>query len=272
MKLLRSRAVAWLLVASCSVHSLSAQAAPRPYTDTIPGTLVTFEMVPVPAGEVMMPSPAGPKRVAVPAFWVSRTEVTWDAFDIFAFRLDVPRAERSKVDASTRPSTPYGAPDHGFGHAGYPALSMTYHTAMRYAEWLTQKTGKKYALVTDRQWLRVARLAFPNTPATGMTPAELERVAWTAENAESKTHPVATRGADALGLFDLLGNAGEWVTAEDGTPVLRGGTWRQPSKVVRLWPRDVQEPSWNQTDPQIPKSRWWLSDGTFVGFRIVRIP
>jgi hypothetical protein len=27
---------------------------------------------------------------------------------------------------------------------------------------------------------------------------------------------------------------------------------------------------WNQRDPQIPRSRWWLTDGMFVGFRIVR--
>jgi len=33
-----------------------------------------------------------------------------------------------------------------------------------------------------------------------------------------------------------------------------------------------QDASWNERDPQIPKSRWWLSDGPFVGFRIVREP
>jgi hypothetical protein len=27
---------------------------------------------------------------------------------------------------------------------------------------------------------------------------------------------------------------------------------------------------WNQRDPQIPKSRWWLTDASFVGFRVVR--
>jgi hypothetical protein len=27
---------------------------------------------------------------------------------------------------------------------------------------------------------------------------------------------------------------------------------------------------WNKRDPQIPKSKWWLTDGMFVGFRIVR--
>jgi hypothetical protein len=34
--------------------------------------------------------------------------------------------------------------------------------------------------------------------------------------------------------------------------------------------RRHSEPTWNQRDPQVPKSRWWLTDGMFVGFRIVR--
>ena len=36
--------------------------------------------------------------------------------------------------------------------------------------------------------------------------------------------------------------------------------------------RAVQDDSWNLRDPQFPKSRWWLSDGPFVGFRLVREP
>jgi hypothetical protein len=33
--------------------------------------------------------------------------------------------------------------------------------------------------------------------------------------------------------------------------------------------RGFSETSWNKRDPQLPKSRWWLTDGMFVGFRIV---
>jgi len=33
--------------------------------------------------------------------------------------------------------------------------------------------------------------------------------------------------------------------------------------------RERQTPEWNMTDPQYPKSRWWLSDAPFVGFRVV---
>ena len=31
-------------------------------------------------------------------------------------------------------------------------------------------------------------------------------------------------------------------------------------------------PKWQETDPQLPKSRWWLSDAPFCGFRVVCEP
>jgi hypothetical protein len=30
-----------------------------------------------------------------------------------------------------------------------------------------------------------------------------------------------------------------------------------------------QSSAWNVSDPQIPKSAWWLADCSFVGFRVV---
>ena len=34
--------------------------------------------------------------------------------------------------------------------------------------------------------------------------------------------------------------------------------------------REVQDDSWNERDPQLPRSKWWLSDGPFAGFRLAR--
>jgi hypothetical protein len=34
--------------------------------------------------------------------------------------------------------------------------------------------------------------------------------------------------------------------------------------------RLAQVEDWNQRDPQIPRSKWWMTDGDFVGFRLVR--
>jgi hypothetical protein len=34
--------------------------------------------------------------------------------------------------------------------------------------------------------------------------------------------------------------------------------------------RRASEPGWKQQDPQLPKSIWYLTDATWLGFRIVR--
>src|SRR5256884_4761961 len=157
-----------------------------PYRDSIPGTLVRFEMMPVPADR---------------PFWIGKTEVTWDEYDIWAFRLDLtPRERSSGVDATARPSRPYGAPDRGFGHHGYPALAMTYFAAQTYCAWLSVKTGKKYRLPTDAEWTRAARLGLGGGP--GPTPLRRDAPARHARHAGAQGPPPAPQGAAALGLYD----------------------------------------------------------------------
>jgi formylglycine-generating enzyme required for sulfatase activity len=223
------------------------------YRESVAGTLVTFEMVLVSGGS------------STP-FYVSRTEVTWDLYDVFALGLDKPTGSGG-ADAVARPSQPYGAPDHGWGHAGYPAISVTRNAAETFCRWLSARTGKTYRLPTEAEWTHVATLAAGPGP---LTPARVATLAWHRENAGGRTHPVGSKAPDALGLVDLFGNAAEWVTTADGASVVRGGSHRDPPSAVGPSARQVQDASWNERDPQLPKSPWWLSDGPFVGFRIVR--
>ena len=244
-----------LMAAKISLLLLAQNAL---YRDSIPGTLVRFEMMPVPGD---------------PPLWIGKTEVTWDEYDVWAFRLDLtPRERSSGVDATARPSRPYGAPDRGFGHHGYPALAMTYFAAQTYCAWLSAKTGKKYRLPTDAEWTRAVRLGLGADSV--LTSERRDALAWHAGNARAKAHPAAAKAADALGLHDMLGNVAEWVTGTDsgGPPVVRGGSWNDPPARVGPTVRARQTPDWNETDPQFPKSRWWLADAPFVGFRIVREP
>jgi formylglycine-generating enzyme required for sulfatase activity len=250
-----------LFILACSVPRGGSPAPVRPasleaYTDSIPGTLVAFDMVPVPGD---------------PPFWIGRTEVTWDEYDVFAYRLDQPAAERARgaPDAMARPSRPYGAPDYGWGHQGYPAISIAAPAAAAYAEWLSARTGKRYRLATDAEW---SRAAHSGLSGISLTPALLDSIAWHGGNSDSRAHPVAAKRADALGLHDMLGNAAEWVTGADGRPLTRGGSWADAP--AQLGPETRARPAaaWQERDPQFPKSRWWLSDGPFVGFRLVREP
>jgi formylglycine-generating enzyme required for sulfatase activity len=232
---------------------LTLSQGPPLYRESIDGTLVTFELVLVDGGPT-------------PPFYIGRTEVTWDLYDVFALGLDR-RADRSGVDATARPSQPYGAPDQGWGHAGYPAIGVTRAAADAFCQWLSKKTGRTYRLPTEAEWSHVAALASGRAP---FTRANADRLAWHRGNADERTHPVATKAPDAIGLFDLFGNAAEWVTPTDGDAAVRGGSYRDPPAAIGPAARSVQDPSWNERDPQLPKSRWWLSDGPFVGFRVVR--
>lgn len=232
------------------------------FHETISGTLVEFEMVRVPRGRVEVPGPGGPAWADVAAFHIGRTEVTWDMYDVFALGLDVVAGDAG-ADAIARPSNPYGAPDYGWGHAGFPVMSVTRDAADAFCAWLSTKTGRAYRLPTEAEWQRAAALAAGDE---GLDGGRLHAIAWYGPNAERRTHAVATRQPDALGLFDLFGNTAEWVTTSDGARVTRGGSYRDAS--VGPDARAVQDDSWNETDPQLPKSRWWLSDGPFVGFRL----
>ena len=218
------------------------------YTESVPGTLVRFEMVKV----------QGVSR------WVGRTEVTWDLYDAFALSRPDSSERRTAADAVARPTRPYGAPDYGWGHAGFPVISVAHTAAEAFCEWLSARTGKKYRLPTEAEWEQVAQAA-----ATGKSPADL---AWHAANAGGTTHPVGRKEADAVGLYDLFGNAAEWVTVASGRPVVRGGSFRDAAASIGPSARAVRQDEWNERDPQIPQSRWWMSDAPFVGFRIVREP
>jgi formylglycine-generating enzyme required for sulfatase activity len=69
-----------------------------PYTETLPGTGITFEMVPVPGGEFLMGSPEseaeragdeGPQvRIKVEPFWIAKCEVTWAEYKSFMALYD----------------------------------------------------------------------------------------------------------------------------------------------------------------------------------------
>jgi formylglycine-generating enzyme required for sulfatase activity len=245
----------------------------EPYTESIAGTTVTFDMVPVPGGTMSLHDALAPggrsTRVDVSPFWVGKTEVTWDEYDVWMLRLDVEPAQRAGIDAESRPSRPYGAPDRGFGHAGFAAISVTYQAATRYTEWLSDKTGRRYRLPTWAEW-QIARLK--DIDAGGGVDPALDDRSWHAENAGGTTHAVSSLQPGTLGLFDILGNAGEWAVNQFGDPALYGGHYRTAPDELFCGTSATQDDSWNERDPQIPKSSGWLSDGPFAGFRVVREP
>ncbi len=222
-----------------------------PFTQTISGTALSIEMLPL------------RDRASV---WMSSTEITWDVYDAFVFELDKPSAEANAgTDAIARPSKPYILMDRGFGHAGYPAISVNHTGAAAFCAWLSEKTGRSYRLPTESEWEIACRAGATD----GDDAATLGDRAWFKDNAGRKTHPVATRKPNAWGFFDMSGNAAEWCVSDRGEPIVRGGSYRDGVEGLRVEKRVLPQKAWNASDPQIPKSQWWLADGGFIGFRIV---
>ncbi len=225
-------------------RSQAAVEKPATYTETIPGTKVSFEMIGIPGGRFTMGSPASesgrsadegpPHEVEIGSFWMESTEVTWDEYDLFAFGLDLeppsaaqPRpAAPAGADAVTRPTPPYADESFGYGKGRQPAIDMTWHAAMEYCRWLSAKTGKHYRLATEAEWEYAARAGTKTAYAFGDDPRALGEYAWTAENSNEQPHRVATRKPNAWGLFDMHGNVSEWCLDRydaDAYKTVRGG-------------------------------------------------
>jgi formylglycine-generating enzyme required for sulfatase activity len=237
----------------------------KSFVEKIPNTLITFEMIEVPAGEIKLAGAKEPTKVK--SFYIGKTELTWQPYDIWAYRMDLPEKERSAdAEAQSRPSKPYGTPDRGYGHDGYPALGIPLHASKEYCKWLSAKTGRKYRLPTEAEWEYIARAGASPTP---LAPDKLKEYAWFDANSEEKSQPVAKKKPNAWGLFDTMGNVSEWAIRADGSGITCGGSWRDKADEVSPAARTEYNEEWQSSDPQSPKSKWWLSDGDHVGLRLV---
>lgn len=239
----------------------------EPYALRIEEALVELDMIPVPAGSIVIEKDGGSEDVDVGPFWMSRTEVPWDLFDVYAFG-STDSDETDGEDAVLRPSKPYGAPDRGYGHRGYAAISMSYLVATEFAKWLSKRTGDQYLIPNEAEWEFACRAGRSEPIAED----DIQESAWYWDNAFDKTHPVGELAPNEFGLHDMIGNAAEWCTGLDGEPLACGGSFMSRLEEIGCGARMVPSPKWQETDPQIPKSRFWLTDGPFMGFRVIRVP
>ena len=273
-------------------------------TDAIPGSSVTFRMALIPGGIFRMGSPeeAAQPQVQLDSFWIGVHEVSYDEFIIFyqkEYDTDT-TAHPEKTytaDAVTRPTPQYIDYTYGMGKAGFPAVSMTQQAALRYCQWLYEKTGVFYRLPTEAEWEYACRANDPRlTESVGQEPAtkneQLTESAWYYKNSFEKYHEPGQKKPNAWGLHDMLGNVAEWTLdfyeknylenlgstvavnpwvqpARRHSRTVRGGSYDSNSTECNCTFRQKSDPRWQARDPQIPKSRWWNPDSPFVGFRLV---
>src|SRR3984885_6895890 len=178
------------------------------YQRTIPGTKITYEMVPIPAGDFVMGTPAKnespPHPVHISAFWMGKYEVTWDEYRLFMFGRD------DGADAVSRPTRPYIEMSFGMGIEGYPAISMTQHAANKYTEWLSAKTGEFYRLPTEAEWEYACRAGTTTAYSFGDDVKKLGNYAYFAQNSGGKYQKVGLKLPNPWELYDMNGNVMEW--------------------------------------------------------------
>ena len=301
-------------LAYCS--GLRAETAPelKAYTEALPGTDIKFEMLPIPGGKFMQGSAEnepgrnadeGPRHeVEIKPMWVSKYEVTWDEFDVYAYSIDIKMKKNNNVDmakqnateknadAVTRPTPPYTDMTFKKGHDRFPAICMTHHAAMEYCRWLAAKTGKPYRLLTEAEWEYACRAGSTTAYSFGDDPKDLGDYAWFMGNSNKGPKQVGLKKPNAWGLYDMQGNVSEWVLDfykkdayaefKDKTavqPVVlpndkeypyvsKGGSWDDKPKDLRCATRRASNDDYSIQDPQLPQSIWWHTDALFVGIRV----
>lgn len=275
----------------------------KPYEQTLPESAVKFKMVAIPGGSFVIGSPSneagreddeGPqKEITLSPFWMGEHEVTFGEWDVFFKSMDVPQTKAIAVDAVSRPTAQYIDLTWGMGRdSKQPTNSMSQAAAIMYCKWLYDQTGVFYRLPTEAEWEYACRAGTKTAYSYGNSPGALKDYAYFKDNSDGKFQKVRQLKPNAWGLYGMMGNLSEWtldqyepdayqkLTAKQKDPltppgsryprVVRGGSYLSEAKDCRCANRISSLTDWNKRDPQIPKSRWWLTDGMTVGFRLVR--
>jgi len=221
---------------------------------------VPFEFVRIPAGEFMMGSETGDgdekpvHRVRIDkSFYMGRTEVTVRQFQVFVeatgYKTEGEKGNWAATYALAGFPIVPGHAHHrlqpGFQQTqDDPAVCISFNDAVAFCKWLSKETGKYCRLPSEAEWEYACRAG-----GDADSVQSLDESGWYRGNAEGRTHPVGQKKPNALGLYDMQGNAWEWCldlwhsnyqgAPADGSPwlredylplvairrVLRGGSW-----------------------------------------------
>ncbi|MBL7780093.1 MAG: SUMF1/EgtB/PvdO family nonheme iron enzyme [Saprospiraceae bacterium] len=160
----------------------------------------------------------------------------------------------------------------------YPVIHVSWNDATAYCEWLTKKTGKNYRLPSEAEWEYAARGGKQSKGYSYAGSNDPEEVGWYWENSGDKkltgawdadkinknncrTHPVGSKKANELGIYDMSGNVWEWCSdwydadyyknspsnnpkglATGSRRVLRGGSWSNNPQHSRVSGRAYDAP------------------------------
>ena len=258
-----------------------------PYSERIPGTDITFEMVPVPGGIYLMGSPekenerepdeGPPRSIRIDPMWVGKCEVTQLEYHEFELLFEIfveielkgENAEPKLPQVVTAP-TPLFDPNYTFefGMSGdMPAVTMSQYAAQQYTKWLSLLTKRQYRLPSEAEWEYACRAGSQTAFSWGDDSKQVENHAWFFDNSPNGYSPVGRKQPNAFGLYDMHGNVAEW-TVNAHTP--DGYGWfdsldPSPEQKTVRWPKTVypcvvRGGSWQSTISELRSANRVASD------------
>lgn len=156
-------------------------------------------------------------RVKLNSFYISKFETTVEQWELFLKESGIPYQWKGEY-YDMREESPF--PDSPIG--------VKWILAIQYANWVSRKYGLEecyvingqdvewrreadgYRLPTDAEWEFAARGGNLSIDYEYSGGNDLDEVAWTGWNSDGYAHPVGTKKANELGLYDMSGNTDEW--------------------------------------------------------------
>ena len=118
-----------------------------------------------------------------------------------------------------------------------PIVGISWHDAVAYCKWLSEKRGENYRLPREAEWEYSCRAGTKTEWSFGNDEKELDRYAWYNKNSydlgeKHKNYGIQEVGKklpNPWGLYDMHGNVWEWCEdwydSDKDRKVLRGGSW-----------------------------------------------
>jgi uncharacterized protein (TIGR02996 family) len=223
------------------VRALREPVGPRRLTNSL-----GMELVLIPAGELLMGSPAeedGRHKCEGPQHHVTLTR----PFYLGAYL--VTQAQYEQVMGDTPSQFEDGGPWR-------PVDRVNWSDAVDFCARLSalpeeKAAGRTYRLATEAEWEHACRAGAQTPFHFGDDPDLLPEHAWFARNSGQHTHPVGLKRPNAWGLYDMHGNLWEWTASLFGryrsskarvdpvgakrgrARVMRGGSWHNDPSYCR---------------------------------------
>jgi formylglycine-generating enzyme required for sulfatase activity len=150
-------------------------------------------------------------------YYIGTTEITIGQFRSFVretgYRSMADR-EGGVIDTAKglviQPGLTWEHPDSPYTEE-FPAMELAWVDVQAMAEWLSKKESRTYRIPTVSEWSWAAQ-AGGRGSEMWYPGANEEDYGWMRRNSGGVAHVVATRKPNPWGLFDVCGNAAEWVS------------------------------------------------------------